>query len=135
MPWFQEIETGRALARMYKDAARLSYFQGITERSPDELLLSFADGPRIDDARYGRIETEGDFRRYVNGLRAWLSQQNGIKPVALTLTRERSVEEVSISLNDERADLPVAVVTDLADDGRLSAVRVYYGLWPSAGGA
>jgi hypothetical protein len=132
VPWFQEIEIGRALARMYENAPRLSYFQGITERSPDELLQSFADGPRIDDPRYGRIETKDDFRRYVNDVRRWLSQQNGIRPVALTLTRERSVEEVTISPKNERAELPVAIVTELADDGRLSAVRLYYGLWPSA---
>ena len=41
MPWFQEIEIGRALAKLYSESSRLSFFDGISRCSADELLLSF----------------------------------------------------------------------------------------------
>jgi hypothetical protein len=129
MPWFPDIEAGRVLARIYSESPRLSFYQGISERSPDELLPSFADGPRIDDPRHGHINTDDAFRRYVSEVREWVAQQQAIDHVALTVTRERSIEEVSIRRNVDQPKLPVVIVTDLAGDGRLVAVRVYYGLW------
>jgi hypothetical protein len=134
MPWFQEIELGRALFRATDQPARLGFFEGISLRDPDELLASFAARPLIDDPRHGRVEGEDAFRAYVASMREWLAQQRGIEPVALTSTEERTVEEVSVKLPSEHPELPVAIATDLVADGRIDAIRVYHSLWPLTGG-
>jgi hypothetical protein len=134
MPWFQEIELGRALFRATDQPARLGFFEGISLRDPDELLASFAARPLIDDPRHGRVEGEDAFRAYVASMREWLAQQRGIEPVALTSTEERTVEEVSVKLPSEHPELPVAIATDLVADGRIDAIRVYHSFWPLTGG-
>lgn len=134
MPWFQEIELGRALLHASDVPARLGFVEGISLRDPDELLASFAARPLVDDPRHGRVEGGDAFRAYVVSMREWLAQQRGIEPVALTDTEERSVEEVSVKLPGEHPELPVAIATDLVPDGRIDAIRVYHSLWPLTGG-
>ena len=134
MRWFQEIELGRALPRARGEPARLGFLEGIARRDADELLASFSAQPLIDDPRHGRIEGEQAFRAYVVAMRGWLAQQRGIEPVALTSTDERTVEEVAVGLTGEHPELPVAIATDLAADGRIDAIRVYHSLWPLTGG-
>jgi hypothetical protein len=134
VPWFQEIELGRALARASGVPVRLGFFEGISLRDTDELVASFAARPLIDDPRHGRVEGGDAFRAYVVAMREWLAQQRGIEPVELTSTEERTVEEVSVGLPGEHPELPVAIATDLAADGRIAAIRVYHSLWPLTGG-
>lgn len=132
MPWFQEIELARA--QDGGSASRIDFFEGIEQREADELLASFANEPRIDDPRHGRIEREAAFRDYVAAMRDWLGQQQGVDPVALTVTDERTVEEVSVKLPGEHPELPVAIATDLDPDGRIEWIRVYHSMWPLTGG-
>jgi hypothetical protein len=67
-------------------------------------------------------------------MRKWLAEQRGIEPIALTSTEQRTVEEVSVRLPGDHPELPVAIDTDLATDGRIDAIRVYHSLWPLTGG-
>ncbi len=77
-----------------------------------------------------------DFLRYVSALRDWLAGETAgeVEPIRLTLTGQRSVEEVSIELKGEHPVLPVAIVADYADEGHIRAVRLYHSLWPLTGG-
>jgi SnoaL-like domain len=109
------------------------FFDGISRRSADELLLSFAATPLIEDPRHGRVEGEAAFRAYVGATREWLAQQRGVDPVALTKSALRTVEEVSVKLAGAHPELPVAIATDLAADRRIAAIRVYHSLWPLTG--
>jgi hypothetical protein len=133
MPWFQEIEFGRALARA-EPAPRLGFFEGIERRDPDELRASFAEAPLIEDPRTGRVSGPDEFRSYVANTREWLSSQGEVERVDLVVGKSRSVEEVAIHSGGGEASLPVAIATALASDGRLEAIRLYYGRWqPGAG--
>jgi hypothetical protein len=134
MPWFQEIELGRALAQATGQPTRLGFFEGISRRDPDELVASFAARPLIDDPRHGRVEGQQAFRAYVVTMHEWLADQRAIEPIALTTTKERTIEKVSVGLRAEHPELPVAIATDLAADGRINAIRVYHSLWPLTGG-
>src|SRR5215210_4822948 len=102
LAWFADIESGAAAA--------------------------FAGEPVVDDPRHGRVEGADAFAAYVADVRAWLKDETAglIEPVRVTRSGRRSVEEVSVRLTGSHPELPVAVVSDLADDGRLSAVRVYH---------
>jgi hypothetical protein len=112
---------------------RLGYFEGIARRNPQELRLSFANGPVIDDPRHGRVQGDNAFAEYVAATTDWLDQQQGVELVRLTVTAARTVEEVSVRLPGEHPELPVAIATDLADDGRIAAIRVYHSFWPLTG--
>jgi hypothetical protein len=59
-------------------------------------------------------------------MREWLAEQRGIEPSALTGTEARTVEEVSVKLPGEHPELPVAIATDLATDGRIDAAAVLH---------
>ena len=131
MPWFPELEIGRALAAR---AERLPFFAGIESRDAEQLARSFAAEPLVDDPRHGRVSGSDAFARYVEAQREWLREEaRGVDPVRLTLTPERSVEEVSVRLPGDHPELPVAIVTDFADDGRLRAIRVATVREPSGG--
>jgi hypothetical protein len=125
LPWFQEIEAAR-VALQAPAPERIGFFEGIEGREADELLMSFAAGPRIDDAQRGRIVDEAEFRAYVDTQREWLTAQRGFETTSVTQVQDRGVEEITVRLADG-GELAVAVVSDLAPDGRLAAIRVYRG--------
>ena len=108
----------------------IGFFDGISTRSADQLRQSFVAAPQIDDPRHGRIDTDAAFRSYVATTREWLNRQKALKPIAVTHTAARSVEEVSIEPTGPSAKLFVAIAADLAPDGRIRAIRVYYSSWP-----
>jgi hypothetical protein len=112
------------------------FFDGVLHRDPDELAASFATDPLVDDPRHGRVRGTAAFVDYVRALREWLVEQTAavVKPIRVTATPQRSVEEVSIELRGDHPELPVAIVTDLAGHGRPRALRVYHSLWPLTGG-
>lgn len=133
MPWLPDLEAARLLYPPKEPrAARMPFFGGIRELDSETLAASFAAEPLIDDPRHGRIASRGAFDAYVSSMRDWLRDQTAgqVDPVRLTLTASRSVEEVSVRLRGEHPELPVAIVTELAEDGRLIAIRVYHSLWP-----
>jgi hypothetical protein len=72
MPWFPELEMGRALAARTE---RLPFFAGIEERDADQLARSFADAPLVEDPRHGRVEGRDAFARYVDATRRWLREE------------------------------------------------------------
>jgi hypothetical protein len=125
LPWFQEIEAAR-VALQAPAPERIGFFEGIEGREADELLMSFAAGPRIDDPQRGRVAGEADFRAYVDTQREWLTAQQGFETTSVTAVQDRGVEEITVRLADG-GELSVAVVSDLAPDGRLAAIRVYRG--------
>ena len=130
MPWFQEISLAAAPAKASPQPDRIGFFDGISTRSVDQFLESFVAAPQIDDPRHGRIDTEAAFRSYVAATKEWLNQQAALKPVAVTHTAARSVEEVSIEPAGDHPELFVAIAAALAPDGRINAIRVYYGSSP-----
>lgn len=139
MPWFAEIEIGRASARLGDQPgtpSRLPFFDGVRSLDPKELVVSFAAEPLVDDPRHGRVRGTDAFLDYVRALRDWLEDETAgvVEPIRVTRTPARFVEEVSVKLRGDHPELPVAIVTDLADDGRLRAMRVYHSLWPLTGG-
>jgi hypothetical protein len=141
MPWFPEIQA--AQARIAFDRAverstankRLDFFDGILRRDPEHLAASFAGRPVVDDPRHGHVEGEQAFAAYVEAMRGWLDGEGGeTEAIGLVRTGDRFVEEVSVKLRGDHPELPVAIVSDLAPDGRLRAVRTYHSLWPLTGG-
>jgi hypothetical protein len=89
----------------------------------------------VDDPREGHVEGKGGFVAYVVATREWFleSTAGATEPVRVTRTPERFIEEVSVKLKGDHPELPIAVVGDLAEDGRLRAIRVYHSLWPLTG--
>jgi hypothetical protein len=70
-------------------------------------------------------------------MRQWLDATGAtFRPIYLLKTPGRTVEEVAVDLQIDGAttELPVAVVSDHEDDGRLNAIRVYHSMWPLTGG-
>jgi hypothetical protein len=139
MPWFPEIEAGRVIARsgeLNRDRSRIPFFDGIRSRDPEDLAGAFAGDPVVDDPRHGNVEGKDAFAGCVFAMRDWLVEQTagGTELIRITRTPARFVEEVSVKLNGDHPELPVAIVSDLAEDGRLRAIRVYHSLWPLTGG-
>src|SRR5438034_483807 len=102
------------------------------KKAPEAMLASWADQPRLDEPRSGRIEGAEAFIRWAAGTREWLlGADAAVRPVYLIVTPTRTVEEVAIDLtiDGERRELPVAIVADRNSRG-LTAIRVYHSLWP-----
>ena len=82
----------------------------------------------------GTIRGTEAFVEYVTATRRWLDDiGEGVDHVRLTVSAGRTVEEVSIRLSGSHPELPVAIVTDLAPDGAIDAIRVYHSTWPLTG--
>ena len=131
LPWFQEIELvrrahRRAVDQADKRARRIGFIEGLHDRDADELAVSFAGEPRVDDPEYGRIEGRDAFQEYVASKRDWLGAQNGSETTSVTTTSERTVEETLVRLA-EGGERRYAIVSDLDADGLLVAIRVYQG--------
>jgi hypothetical protein len=138
MPWRPELEPRRAVppaAGGEQDDPRLPFFEGLRSREPEALAGSFAGAPAVDDPRHGHVEGREAFVEYVVAMREWFVDGTAgvAEPIRVTRTPERRVEEVSVKLRGDHPELPVAVVADLAEDGRLRAIRVYHSLWPLTG--
>ena len=109
------------------------FYKGLADLPLATLLASWADEPRIDDARFGRVDGADAFRAYVTANRAWLALSDAApRPLSVVATATRSVEEVVLQLEvgGERQELGVAVVAEWDDEHRLTAVRVHQDAWP-----
>jgi len=100
------------------------------------LRVSFAGPPAVDDPLGGRVRGAAELDRFVADRHAWLAERRA-RVVAGRTTRAtgRTVVESVLELRQGSRDiaLPIAVVGDLAPDGRLRAVRVYHSSWPLEG--
>jgi hypothetical protein len=138
MPWVPELSAGQALADTLQQhlASRLPFYDGILRLDARTLEPSFGGLPLVDDPRHGRVEGPEAFAAYVEAIRAWLGDETTgvIEPVRVTHAPLRAVEEVSIGLAGDHPELPVAIVSDLAPDGCINAIRVYHSMWPLTGG-
>ncbi len=99
-------------------------------------LSSFAGEPVVDDPLGGRVRGSADFARFVRERQAWLVERAAqVEPLRVTRNRQHTVFESLLHLRLPERDiaLPVAVVGDLAAEGRVRAIRVYHSLWPLFG--
>jgi hypothetical protein len=131
----ETLKIKRLLKMDSAEVERFPYYDGILDHGVDKLLELFADKPKIHDPRVGVVEGEDSFREYVVSTRQWLAEISlSIDPVRLTTTPHRTVEEVSIKLRGNHPELPVAIVSDLAENGLITAIRIYHSTWPLTGG-
>jgi hypothetical protein len=142
MPWFPDLFSAPVLERIrsqaadVRAAAPVPYFAGVTSGETAALMRSFAGEPELHHPFRGRVRGRGAFERYVADTNAWLIQRNGVigdvKRIATALC---GIEETVVTLDGEqgRVELPVAVVADRNDDGRIVELRIYYGTWPWPG--
>src|SRR6185369_1354000 len=100
------------------------------------LRASFAGPPAVDDPLGGRVRGAEELDRFVADRHAWLAERRArVIPARTTHATGRTVVEAVLELRQGSRDiaLPVAIVGDLAPDGRLRAVRVYHSSWPLEG--
>jgi hypothetical protein len=144
MPWLPELFSPPLLERIRGQAADaraaepVPYFAGVLSGEPEALVGSFAGEPELHHPVRGRIKGVRAFERFVANTNAWLTERNAIArdPVERIITPRRGVEEIVLTHDGEHGpiDLPVGVVADRGDDGRILELRVYYGTWPLTGG-
>jgi hypothetical protein len=104
----------------------------------EALVASFADEPSVDDPMAGRVRGVPAFQRYVDARQGWLSVRAAqVESLRTTRDDHHTVFEALLHLRlptDTTVDLPIAVVSDLAADRRISAIRLYHSHWPLTGG-
>ncbi len=142
MPWFPDLFSAPALERIRgqaadaRAAAPVPYFAGVTSGETDALVQSFAGEPEIHHPIRGRVKGRPAFERFLADTNAWLTEANVVVgEVARIITPRRGVEETVLTLDadDGRIELPVAIVADRDDDGRIIELRLYYSTWPLRG--
>jgi hypothetical protein len=142
MPWFPDLFSAPVLERIRSQAAEtraaapVPYFAGVTSGETDALIGSFAGEPELHHPFRGRVKGRGAFERYLADTNAWLIERNGIVgDVERIATSVCGIEETVVTLDGEhgRVELPIAVVADRDDSGRIVELRIYYGTWPWAG--
>jgi hypothetical protein len=142
MPWFPDLFSAPVLERIRSQAADaraaapVPYFAGVTSGETDALIGSFAGEPELHHPFRGRVKGRGAFERYVADTNAWLAERNGVVgDVKRIATPVCGIEETVVKLDGEqgRVELPIAVVADRDDDGRIVELRIYYGTWPWKG--
>jgi SnoaL-like domain len=142
MPWFPDLFSAPVLERIRSQAADaraaapVPYFAGVTSGETDALIGSFAGEPELHHPFRGRVKGRSAFERYVADTNAWLTERNGVVGnVERVATPVCGIEEAVVTLDGEqgRVELPVAVVADRDDAGRIIELRLYYGTWPWPG--
>lgn len=142
MPWFPDLFSAPVLERIRSQAADaraaapVPYFAGVASGETDALIGSFSGVPELHHPFRGRVKGRGAFERYVADTNAWLTECNGVVgTVERIATPGCGIEETVVTLDGEqgRVELPVAVVADRDDDGRIVELRLYYGTWPWPG--
>lgn len=93
----------------------------------------FAGEPLVDDPDAGRVQGADRLAEFVRESAQWYAQTGATtETIRTTAAGSRGVTEQV--LRWDGTELPMAVVGDLVDDGRLSAVRIYHSTWPLTGG-
>jgi hypothetical protein len=142
MPWYPDLFSGPALARVWEDQRRrrlalVPFFPGLMTGETNALIESFAGEPEVHHPVRGRVKGVAAFERFVIETNTWLADHDAtVEDVDFVLTPGRGVEELVLHLDgDEGAiDLPVAIASDHDDRGRIIEQRVYFSTWPLTGG-
>jgi SnoaL-like domain len=142
MPWYPDLFSAPVLERIRGQAADaraaqpVPYFDGLRSGEIDALVGSFAGEPELHHPLRGRVKGRRGFEQFVADTDAWLASRNVVwGEVERIVTPERGIEEVvlTVDLDGRRIDVPVAVVADRRDDGRIVELRIYFGNWPLTG--
>lgn len=138
MPWIPELFSAPVLERVLDQAADaratepVPYFDGVRTGETDALVRSFAGEPEVYQPIRGRVKGSQAFERYVADTNAWLTDSHAVFSDAERLiTPHRGVEEMVLTLDGDhgRTEVPVAIVADRDDDGRIGELRIYYSMW------
>jgi SnoaL-like domain len=139
MPWFPDSFSAPTLERIRSHAADaraatpVPYFDGVRTGDTKALVKSFAGEPEIQHPLRGRIKGLRAFAWFVAYTNEWLEQTNAVSSsVDRCITSQRSVEEIALTLDGDQGqfELPVAIVAERDDDGRILELRIYYSTWP-----
>jgi hypothetical protein len=141
MPWVPELFSAPALQeildRRRRDALlAVPYFDGLLAGDPDPLVESFAGTPEMYDPLRGRVKGVAAFRAFVIETHAWLLDLGAsVDDVEHVILARHGFEEVVLHLDTRggTVDVPVVVVADRVDDGRIEEVRVYFDPEPLTG--
>ncbi len=141
MPWYPELFSGPALARIeerrrLEHREKVPFFAGVMTGEVDALVGSFAGTPELHHPRRGRVKGESAFRRFAGDLKAWMERHDvSVEDVDVIVTPARSVEEVILHVDADgrRVELPVAVVNDRDADERIVEQRMYFSSLPVRG--
>ena len=143
MPWAPELFAAPALQRILdqrrRDAlAAVPYFDGFLAGDPEPLVESFAGEPEVHDPVRGRVKGAAAFRAFAAETSAWLRDHHAsVEDVEHAVLTRHGFEEVVLHLDGDGdggpVHLPVAVVADRRDDGRIEELRVYFTQEPMGG--
>jgi hypothetical protein len=142
VPWLPELFSAPALARVWEDRRRrrlalVPFFPGLMTGETKALIDSFAGEPEVHHPVRGRVKGVAAFERFAVETNAWLADHDAsVADVDFVLTPGRGVEELVLDVDGDegRVQLPVAVVSDHDDRGRIIEQRVYFSTWPLTGG-
>jgi hypothetical protein len=140
MPWLPELFSPPLLERIRERSADaraaepVPYFAGIQSGETAALVGSFAGEPELHHPVYGRVKGVGAFERFVAETSDWLTEHHAVagNPVERIVTPRRGVEELVLTVDRDhgRTGVPIGVVADRDDEGRILELRVYFGTWP-----
>jgi hypothetical protein len=142
VPWFPDLFSGPALARIWEDERRrrlalVPFFPGVMTGETRALVQSFAGEPELHHPVRGRVKGVAPFERFVSELRAWLTERSAAaEDVDFVLTPGRGVEELILHVDTDngRIELPVAIASDHDERGQIVEQRIYFSSWPLTGG-
>jgi hypothetical protein len=139
MPWVPELFSAPALERIRSQAsaearvaAPVPYFPGLMSGEPEALVGSFSGEPELHHPVRGRVKGRRAFERLVAETNAWLAERGAVLGgVERLITPRRGVEEASLTIDSKqgRIEVPVGIVADRADDGRIIELRIYFSNW------
>jgi SnoaL-like domain len=142
MPWFPDLFSAPVLDRIRRDAAEaraseaVPYFDGVRSGETEALVGSFAGEPELHHPVRGRVRGRAAFERFVTEINTWLGERGAVFGVVeRILTPYREIEQTVMTVDGDegRVEVPVAVVADRDDDGRILELRVYWSMWPLTG--
>jgi hypothetical protein len=114
------------------------YLENLIAGDTAALLAGFAGAPEIDDPTGGWVRGEANLERFIAERRAWLTDREArIEPVRTTVADGRTVFEAFLHLQlpeGREYPLPIGVVGVDANEGKVTALRVYHSFWPLENG-
>jgi hypothetical protein len=141
VPWYPDLFSAPVLERIRSQAADaraaepVPYWDGVMSGETDALVGSFTGEPELHHPIRGRVKGRRGFERFMAEASAWMKERNAVAgSIQRIITPGRSVEEAVLSFESgtERLELPMAIVADRGDDGRIIELRIYYSTWPRA---
>jgi hypothetical protein len=142
VPWMPELFSAPVLERIRnaaadtRAAAPVPYFPGLMSGETEALIGSFAGEPELCHPVRGRVKGRRAFEVLIAETTAWLAERTAVLgDVWRIITPRRGVEETVLTLDGQRGRvaLPVGIVVDRADDGRINELRIYFSNWPLTG--